>query len=304
MLLKHRIRLSRILINTWKVDIIMIISCTIAFFAHHFLISEHVDIPTILPTVLGTAIAFFIGFNNNQAYDRWWEARKIWGALVNDSRSWARDVLIYIGANATIADKELTALQKGMIYRHIAFLYALKANLRSSDDATYKKYLSSKELDMVSSHTNKSNAILLLQSRKLQEAYGYELIDGYKFLQMDELLVKFTDEMGMCERIKNTIFPITYNYLTKVFVWLFVVSFELATVDSMGVWSIFISWLVGFVFVSTQINGMSLINPFEPVAAGIPLDQISRTIEINLLQMMQEKEIPEPVLPVNNEYIL
>ena len=305
MLLTSRISLRRILIFTWQVDIILIISCTVAFLMHHFLISEHVDVPTILPTVLGTAIAFFIGFNNNQAYGRWWEARIIWGALVNDSRSWARGILTYTKANEWITGEELDDLQKRMVYRHIAFLYTLKDNLRGTNDtAAYKKYLTDKEWNIISSHNNKSNAILQLQSQQLRVLYDNSSVDGYLFLQLDQLIVNFTNQMGMSERIKNTVFPTTYSYLTKLFVWLFVVSFELVTVESMGVWSIFTSWLIGFVFVSTQINGMSLVNPFENIPTGIPLNQITRTIEINLLQMMNEEDIPEPVKPVNNEYVL
>jgi putative membrane protein len=305
MLLASRIRLRRILIFTWQADIILIISCTVAFFMHHLLISRHVDVPTILPTVLGTAIAFFIGFNNNQAYGRWWEARKIWGALVNDSRSWARGILAYAKANEWISGEELGDLQKRMVYRHIAFLYTLKDNLRGTNDtAAYKKYLTDKDWDVISRHNNKCNAILQLQSQQLGVLYENGSLDGYQFLQLDDLIVKFTDEMGKSERIKNTVFPTTYSYLTKLFVWLFVISFELVTVVSMGVWSIFISWLVGFVFVSTQINGMSLVNPFENIPSSIPLNQITRTIEINLLQMMNEEDIPEPVKPVNNEYVL
>ena len=87
MLIVQNIRISRVLRNTWQIDLIMIVSCTLAYLVRTFLIKHHFSIPAIIPTVLGTAIAFFVGFNNNQAYDRWWEARKIWGALVNDSRS-------------------------------------------------------------------------------------------------------------------------------------------------------------------------------------------------------------------------
>ena len=118
------------------------------------------------------------------------------------------------------------------------------------------------------------------------------------------MLVKFSDEMGMSERIKNTIFPTTYSYLTKVFIWLFVVSFTLVISQEMGFWAIFMGWMIGFVFVSTQINGMTLVDPFENNSAGIPLNQITRTIEINLLQMMGDKDVPPPVLPINNEYVL
>jgi len=123
-------------------------------------------------------------------------------------------------------------------------------------------------------------------------------------MEMNQLLVKFSDEMGMSERIKNTIFPTSYNYFTKVFIWLFVVSLTLVISEQAGIWSIFLGWLVGFVYVSTQINGMSLVDPFENNSASIPLNQITRTIEINLLEMLGETDIPEPVKPINDEYVL
>lgn len=302
MLIANNIRISRILKDTWQIDLIMIATCSIVYAFHFFLLRHHFDIPALVPTVLGTAIAFFIGFNNNQAYDRWWEARRVWGGLVNDSRSWARAVLNYVSSDA-IAGTELTAIQKQMIYRHISFLYQLKCNLRG-DNSIHKAYISEAEQEAISKQNNHHNALLQFQSQQLQHIYKQGLIDGYQFLQMDSLLVKFADEMGMCERIKNTVFPTTYNYLTKVFIWLFVIAIELVTVQSMGIWSIFMSWLIGFVFVSTQINGMNLVNPFENKAAGVPINQITRTIEINLLQMMGETNIPEPIKVVNDEYVL
>ena len=303
MLIVKNIRLSRILRNTWQVDLIMIASCTVAYLAREFLIKHHFELPSIIPTVLGTAIAFFVGFNNNQSYDRWWEARKIWGALVNDSRSWARSVITYISQNEE-TDAVFKAVQNRMVYRHIAFVYALKANLRGAIDENYHRYLDEQDMNEISRHTNVPNAILTLQSRELQRLSKDGLIDGFRFIEMNQLLVKFSDEMGMAERIKNTIFPTTYNYFTKVFIWLFVVSLTLVISQYAGLWSIFLGWLVGFVYVSTQINGMSLINPFENNSSAIPLNQISRTIEINLLEMIGAEKIPKPVKPIKGEYIL
>jgi len=299
MLLVNNIRLSRILRNTWKVDIIMIVSCTAAYLVREYLIANHIEIPAIAPTVLGTAIAFFVGFNNNQAYDRWWEARKIWGGLVNDSRSFSRSLIYYVDKS-----DESFVIMKRIIYRHIAFLYSLKASLRGTTDEIYIKYLNDSDIKEMNKQRNSHNALLNIQSRDLELLYQKKHIDGFKFMQINELLVRFSDEMGMCERIKNTIFPTTYSYLTKVFIWLFVVTFTLVISQYAGVYSIFIGWLVGFVFVSTQINGMSLVNPFENNSAGVPLNQITRTIEINLLEMLGEDDIPEPVKPINNEYIL
>ncbi len=295
MLIVQNIRLSRVLLDTWKVDVIMIISCTAAYFVREYLIAHHFQISTIIPTVLGTAIAFFIGFNNNQAYDRWWEARKIWGAIVNDSRSFARNMINFV------EDEEAA---KRMICRHISFVYALKANLRNTVDEIYTKYLTEYDKNEVERHSNKHNAILNIQAMELQKLYKENKIDGFKFMEINEMLVKLTDSMGACERIKNTIFPTTYSYLTKVFIWLFVVTFTLVISQDMGYWSIFMGWLIGFVFVSTQINGMRLVNPFNINASGLPLNNIARNIEINLLQMINEVDIPEPVRPINDEYIL
>ncbi|MES2458167.1 MAG: bestrophin family ion channel [Bacteroidota bacterium] len=296
MLLVQNIRLSRILRNTWQVDLIMIVSCTGAYLIREYLIANHFEIPVIIPSLLGTAIAFFIGFNNNQAYDRWWEGRKIWGSLVNDSRSFARALINYVDGEQELAEV--------MICRHIAFLYALKASLRGATDEIYIKYLSQEDLKEISSHSNTHNAILNLQSRDLQRLSKLNAIDGFRFIEINEQLNRFSDSMGMSERIRNTVFPTTYTYLTKVFIWLFVVSFTLVISQSAGVYAIFLGWMIGFVFVSTQINGMSLVNPFDNQSAGVPLNQITRTIEINLLQMMGKEEIPEPVKPINDEYIL
>jgi ion channel-forming bestrophin family protein len=308
MLIATNIRLSRIMKNTWKVDIIMLITCVAVYLLHEFLIEHHFDkhdydIPAIVPTVLGTAIAFFIGFNNNQAYDRWWEARKVWGALVNDSRSWARGILAYTEAGR-LDGTQLRELQQRMVRRHIAFICALRAYLRGTGDTHYQTYLAEADLERVDCATNVHNAILMLQSEDLQTLADYGCIDGYRYLQLDAMLVRFTDSMGMSERIRNTVFPTTYNYLTKAFIWLFVIFVELVIAQSMNFWSIPISWMIGFVFVSTQINGMSLVDPFTNNSAAIPLNSISRTIEINMLEMLGEKNLPDPIRPINDEYIL
>lgn len=298
-----RIKFSRIIKNTWQIDLIMIVSSTAAYLLHNKLIQYHLEIPAIIPTVLGTAIAFFIGFNNNQAYDRWWEGRKIWGGLVNDSRSWARSIISYVQLN-DIEEHAKLAIQNRMITRHIGFLYALKGALRDSNDYMYKNYLNEQEVAEVSGHSNIHNAILMIQARELNNIYAKGYIDGFRFMQLDALLVKFSDQMGMAERIKNTVFPTTYNYFTKIFIWLFIVSVALVLSQPMGIWAIFMSWIIGFVFVSTQINGMTLLNPFSNNSASVPLNQITRNIEINLLQMLKEVNIPEPIKPINDEYIL
>jgi len=296
MLIAQNIRISRILKDTWQVDLIMIVSCTVSYMIREHLIANNYVMPAIIPTLLGTAIAFFIGFNNNQAYDRWWEARRIWGSLVNDSRSYARNLLNYVEGDETTVRR--------MIYRHIAFLYALKTNLRGGTNDCNVRYLNESDRLSIQGASNLHNAILNLQSADLQLLSKNGHIDGFRFMEINAMLVRFSDSMGMAERIKNTVFPTTYSYMTKVFIWLFVVTFTLVISESAGVVSIFLGWLIGFVFVSTQINGMNLVNPFVNNSASIPLNQITRGIEINLLEMMGAEDVPEPVKPINDEYVL
>jgi putative membrane protein len=95
MLISKKASIHRIIEGTYKDFLIDLATCLGSYLVFFYFLKNHVAVPAIIPTILGTALSFFIGFNNNQAYGRWWEARKIWGALVNDSRSWARQVLHY-----------------------------------------------------------------------------------------------------------------------------------------------------------------------------------------------------------------
>lgn len=285
----------------------MLASCTVAYWMEVHLFKEYVKIPPTLPALLGTAISFFISFNNNQAYDRWWEARTIWGGLVNDSRSWARNVLFYQTADGLIpfdTDSDADSLPRRMVRRHIGFLYALKRALRGSADRLYTRFLTPDEAQAVAGYTNIASALLDRQTRDLNQLRREGRIDGFQFMTLNEMIVRFCDGMGKSERIKGTVFPPTYLYFTRLFIWLFVILTTLAIADDTGPWSILVSWLVGFVFHVTHINGLSLMNPFEPTPAGISLDAITRTIEINLLEVLADEEIPEPVRSVNDEYIL
>ena len=193
MLLKHSLSFSQIFAFTWKVDLLLLACCTLVYFLDTRLFFLQLSIPSSISAVLGTAIAFFIGFNNNQAYDRWWEARKIWGALTNDSRSWARSLWFY-NTNSDPANKMFI---RHMIYRHLAFVYALKAVLRRRTDDYYTRYLSQDEILAVRKETNVPNAILNLQSRDLQILRNTGAIDAYAFLELDQLLVKHCDSYSM-----------------------------------------------------------------------------------------------------------
>lgn len=300
MLIAPTLRFRRILRITWRTDLLMFFTCAAAYLIDRYLFDERIQVPATIATLLGTAVAFFIGFNNNQAYSRWWEARTIWGGLVNDSRSWARHVLAYLPAG----EPGMARRQKELIHRHLAFIYALRSALRRSPDRTYEQYLSADEAQRFARFANVPNAILDEQARALQALCDEGYVDGFRFNDFNALLVSLCDQMGRAERINNTVFPTTYIYFTRIFIWLFVLLATLAIVDAAHGWSILFGTVIGFVYYITHINGLSLMNPFEPQPSGVPLDSISRTIEINLLQALGESQVPAPVQAINGEYVL
>ena len=304
MIITKNIRITRIFKGTWKSFLILIFVCVTSYLLNEYVLHHYIEIPSVIPAILGPAIAFFIGFNNNQAYDRWWEARKIWGALVNDSRTWARQLIHFPSANTSMDEDELSEIKKRAIYRHIAFLYALKDNLRGENKGDYRKYLSQKEIEAVEPESNIHNAILSMQSQDIEYLNKKGWIDGFRFIELNKIVVSFCNEMGKSERIKSTVFPTTYTFYTRVFIWLLIVSMTFVFSDLVGVWSILFGVFVGYVFLVIHTIGLAILNPFEPTPSGISLNQITRTIEINLLEMLGESNIPEPIQSVNNEYVM
>jgi putative membrane protein len=151
---------------------------------------------------------------------------------------------------------------------------------------------------------NIPNAILSLQSRDLQKLSDDKAIDGFRFMELNKLITEFCDDMGRSERIRNTVFPTTYTYYSKNFIWIFIYAVTMAIGSAIGMWAIVFGTITGYIFFTIQSLGQTLVNPFERSPSALPLDQITRTIEINLLQMLGEKEIPKPVESVNGEYIL
>jgi putative membrane protein len=302
MLLKQNLTLYRVFKITWRVDILIILLCTVSYFVDRLLLTE-VHIPSGVPALTGTALAFFIAFNNGQAYSRWWEARTVWGGIVNDSRSFCRSVLTYVDASSQ--GHAIREQQVKMVRRHIGFLYATRDQLRRLQDRSFSKYLSTEDLRFVEKFSNPANAILDLQAADLEDLYSRQRLDGFKFMGINDLIRGLCDGLGKSERINNTVFPTTYIYFTRLFIWIFVILVTMSLAESIGPWSIFFGWIMGFVFHTANLNGTNLVNPFDETPSCVPLNSIVRSIEITLLQALGETVIPDPEpTQRNGEYIL
>ena len=255
----------------------------------HFLV-----FPISIVSIVGTALSLLLGFRTNSAYDRWWEARKVWGAIVNDSRTLIRQSIAFIHTEAD----EKKSIVDNIAHLQIAWCYALCNSLRQESvliDANL--HLSKDELAFVAGHDNKPNAIILLIHERITSAFNLGYINPLMYQSLDDTLRRNTDSMGRCERIKNTIFPTQYSFYVHMTIFIFTLILPMGLIDSIGRIAIPITFVISFLFF--YVEGISYVmqSPFEGNHNDIPMRSLSRTIEINLLQTIEADLIPDKILP-------
>lgn len=282
------------------------------------------SIPWVPIALIGTASAFIIGFKNTQSYNRLWEARQIWGAIVNSSRSWG-----IMTKDFVLADK---AIHQELIYRHCAWLTALRYQLREARswenmtksynieyakfytvaekntplEEELKKYLTEEERNFILSKRNRATQLIAFQSKRLAELYKQGKIENFQYVEMEKRLADLYDQQGKCERIKNFPYPRQFASINSFFIWIFVILLPFGILNEfykMGehyVWlTIPFSIVVSWVFVSMEKVGESTENPFEGGANDVPITALSRTIEIDLRDMLDEENLPSPLTAEN-----
>jgi ion channel-forming bestrophin family protein len=296
---------------------------------YEFLGITWIAIPWVPIAMVGTAAAFIVGFKNTQTYNRLWEARQIYGTILNLTRTWGIMVRDYIESK----DNDISPEQHELIMRHIAWLTAMRYQLREprawenmekSYNAEYlnyykiperetslenelSKYLSPEDLAYVLTKKNRAAQLLAMQSAQLKVLYGQGLTDTLRFIELGKLLKDFYDQQGKCERIKNFPYPRQFAsinfYFIRVFVLLVPLGMlhEFAKLGAHMVWlTIPFSMLVSWIFNSMERVGESTENPFEGNANDVPISAMSRTMEIDLRDMLNEAELPSALQPVNN----
>lgn len=259
--------------------------------AHRFLDFK----PTIalLPfSIIGVALSIFLAFRNNAAYDRYWEGRKLWGGLVNASRSFGRQVTTLVVAPPTEQDPQHD-LQRALLYRQIAYVNALRALLRGDDVASEQAaLLDERERLAVAGLENPPLGLLQLHGRMLAAAAARGWLSDRRHLAIDATLTELTALQGGCERIKRTPIPLAYRHFTRTFVRGFCTLLPFALVEQLGLVTIAASVAVTFVFVVLDRIGDIIQDPFTTNVNGLPLSAICRTIEVDLRRQLGETSVP------------
>jgi ion channel-forming bestrophin family protein len=252
-------------------------------------------VPDLPVALYGSAIGVILGFRNNSCYSRWWEGRMLWGAIVNNSRSWARQVTTVIRPVAEAEAGEVKTMQQRMVNHQIAFVHALRQHLRRlAPWEELRPFLSEADLDALRSQQNVPLALLQQMGMMLRECQSRGWIDLAQWRAMDGTLDDLTDAQGGTERIKVTPMPKQYDYFPQLFVHIYCLVLPLAMVSSLQWLTPLGSTLVGFIFLALDKIGRDLENPFDNGVYDVPMTSICKTIELNLRQMLGETVVTTP----------
>ncbi len=252
-------------------------------------------------TILGLALSIFLGFQNNAAYDRYWEGRKLWGELIISSRILARQVDSILGHDAAEAP-ELAVVRRRMVLRTIAFAHALRHHLRNSDPAAdLAPLLEPDALAAVLAANHRPEALLRSLSQDLVQGLSAGWIGEPLAVSMDGTLNALGHVAGGCERIRSTPIPFSYTLLLHrtAYLYCFLLPFGLA--DSVGLATPLISGLVSYTFFGLDALRNEIEEPFGRQPNDLPLSALCRLIEIDLREALGDKPLPPPLAPRDHQ---
>ncbi len=282
----------KFLLNEIKVQLLTVALLGVIFGLLPYYLPEYApDISIQIATTLGIAISILLSYKINQSYNRWWEARTIWGAIVNDSRSLILQLQLYINSENEYVTK--------ISHYQIGWCRALERSLRKQDIlAVLEDLLSEEEIKKIGEHSNVPLAISQLQNRCLKKLYDDNLLNEFARIQIEKTLNDLVASMGRAERIKNTVFPPTFGQILHAAIYLFAVFLSLSSSFHLNlVLQVVILISVSMMFFFLEMLAHRLQNPFNNNPTDTPMTALSRTIEINIRQLLNEREIPDPIEP-------
>lgn len=264
---------------------------------------EHPDLTPLPFSLIGLALGIFLGFRNNASYDRWWEGRKLWGAAVNTTRSFARQILTLVGPRGPTGEderREIEALRRELVLRVVAWTHALRHSLRDETDLSdMQGLLPPDELERLQFESNKPFAVTQGTAERLRKAWERGWIETVHLPVLEQSMTTLTDIQGGCERIKLTPIPFSYTTLIHRITAVYCYTLPFGIVDAVGIYTPFVCTIIAYAFFGLDVVGDEIEMPFGKDANDLPLRAISRTIEVNLRQRLGDRELPPMLRPVD-----
>ncbi|GAB3329179.1 bestrophin family ion channel [Marivirga atlantica] len=236
---------------------------------------------TVVHSLLGIVLGLFLVFRINSAYDRWWEGRKFWGSLLNNSRNLATRISVMLPQS----DKEIKNEIGSLI---AAFAASLRLHLK---DKLNKESRIFNEFPIIADLVDKEhipNAIIWTLTDRINRLYLSGKLSGKQLFLIDKDLKELSDILGGCERIKNTPIPYSYSMYIKKFIFTYTITLPFAFITEFGYVSIPIVLLIFFILVSVELVAEEIEDPFGNDANDLPTKELSEKIKRNVYELMAD----------------
>ncbi|MDY3307209.1 bestrophin family ion channel [Psychrobacter sanguinis] len=282
--------------HIYRQVLFIILMSTIISAVQHWIPSSFSSYSAAPLTLLGIALSLFLGFRNNASYQRWWEARILWGQLVYESRSFTRQVMSFVDDKAESG----LEVQRTMVNLAIAFTHALRHRLRNTSPwQDVDKFIPPEHYVSARQAGNLPEYILRLLGQQLKQCRQKNLTSDLMIQNMDERLTSLTVVLSACERIHNTPLPLAYTLLVHrtTYLYCFMLPFGLAT--SLGWVTPLVCGVIAYTFFGLDALNEEIADPFGEAANHLPLTTLSRMIERNLLEALGETDLPTEIVPEN-----
>jgi len=256
-------------------------------------------LPHLPLAIMGGALSIFLAFRNNSAYDRWWEARTLWGGLVNYARTFARQALTLISPQDKESNHNDRASEE-LVELQIAYIHALRCHLRKQNPyPELDRQLEPSLVGWLRTQNNVPAALLLEMGKKLTALFEAVRLDPMRFTAFDRTLGELCNLQGGCERIKGTPLPRQYEYFPRLLVGTYCLLLPFGFVAGMGMLTPLASTLISFIFISLESIGRDIESPFDNTVHDTPMSSLARMIEINLRQSLDQKPRLTELTPVD-----
>jgi ion channel-forming bestrophin family protein len=280
MLIQKRLSIFYFL-RTIKWDIIaIVVYALLAGTFDHFWILSQVTVPLGVTAFSATVISLLLAFRTGQSYERWWEARVVWGAIVNDSRTLIRQVKQFMPNDAAGL-----AVARDFAHRQGVWCFALSESLRKVGSSEKVSHYFEK---LGQDSGNKANRILDHHAEQLARECEKLNINPNKQVQIDATIARLCDSMGKCERIKNTVFPRAYSVLIHFLIYVLMTMLPFGLEDQSKLVEISLTIVIPSLFIAIEQTAILMQDPFENRPTDTPMTTLSRGIENTLLEMVGE----------------
>ena len=232
-------------------------------------------------SILGVILGLFLVLRTNTAYDRWWEGRKLWGALVNDTRQLSIKMESFLPKE----NKEDRAFFRMMIGN---VPYAMKEHLRDSILVGEMDFPSEEVKQQIIRSPHRPNAIHQMVYDRAFQLKKQGIISDTELLILDKELKGFTDIIGACERIKTTPIPYSYSMFIKKFLFIYSTTLPVSFAWDFGYWAVLIVMLAFYFLVSVELIAEEIEDPFGSDINDLPLDSLSKKIRTNVYTLLKE----------------